>query len=342
VSDAKQATDKESGLVVDEGEESLNEKVQEEQLLGKQEPKIPTSSTFNIDDAKITDKSLIAKYDKEFDYNFFMPDREEETYDTEELLQQNYLKSSEKIGGQIYAIAVGVYPDDPTMKVDNERYNPESIFRVHGRIADGRHRHLEAIQEGKHWKTDYYVCKNFEDFMQLRAHMDSKKKQTKDEMRNRFTQIAEYKFKELGIPREKICAVLIKEYCPPHAPTSIRYWLPDEYKESSFAERRIGKTKDITETKAGKMVAQKVEKKAQRQLSKKDKKIEELNQKINADIIEISTLQDTTKIFEDKVKEYDDLKPFLEEKHQTQIEGTNIKVLVELNIQNKNVKVTRI
>jgi len=337
MSDPEQMTDMNT-----KKEEAENEKVQKEQLLGKQEPEIPTATTFNIQDAKITDKSLIAKYDKEFDYNFFMPDQEEETFDTEELTEQNYLKSSEKIGGQIYAIAVVVCPADPTMKQESQTYNPESIFRIHGRIADGRHRYLETKSEGKQWKTDYYVCKTFEDFMQLRAHMDSKKKQTKDEMRNRFTQIAEYKFKVLGIPREKICALLIEEYCPPHAQSSIRYWLPDEYKDSSFADRRLGKTKDITETKAGKIVAEKVEKKSKRQLSKKDKKIEELHQKINADIIEISTLQDTTKIFEEKVKEYDDLKPFLAEKHQTTIEGTDIKVLVELDTKNKNVKVTKI
>jgi len=190
-------------------EQKDNLKIYEEGLIGKTEPTEPTQKEFNIKQSKITDKTLIAKYNKEFDFNFFIPTKEEDTFDVDELMDRNYAKSAEKIGGQIYPIAIAVCPEDPTMQEGQPLYNPESQFRIHGRISDGRHRYLEVKPDGKTWDTDYYYCRNFDDFMQLRANMDSKKKHNANEMTNRFQQLAEYKYKVLGVPREKICTLFV-------------------------------------------------------------------------------------------------------------------------------------
>jgi len=338
MSETKSAIDEESGLIFDDGIKPESEPEQKEAI---QEPE-PTSISFNINNSRITDQYLIDRFNREFNNKFFIPKQEEETYDLEELAEKNYVKSAKRIGGQIFPIAIAVCSDDPTMKTGSDTFNPESIFRVHGRIADGRHRYIEAIDTGTIWKAEYYNVKNFEEYMQLRAHMDSKKKAHPNEMKNKFIQLCEYKHKVLGIPKEQICLLLIKEMSPPYPESSIRNWIPAEYKSPRHAQSRLGKTKDITETKEMKELIKTVEEKNTKKLSRKDKKIEKLNQELDANFKEISTLQENIKDYKAIVTKYDNLKPFLKESHQAEIEGTDIKVLVELNETNKTVKVIKI
>ena len=99
---------------------------------------------FNISSAKITNADEIKKYDEYFQTEFYIPEYEAGTYDEQELFEHNYIDSAEKIGSQLQSIAIAICDDDPTMKLGLPEYNPDSKFRIHGRIADGRHRYLEA------------------------------------------------------------------------------------------------------------------------------------------------------------------------------------------------------
>ena len=308
-------------------------------LSNSKSSEIVSETEFNITSAKITNPDEIKKYDDFFRGQFYIPDYETGTYDDAELLDANYVKSAEKIGAQIHAIAVAIYDDDPTMKdTGSPEYNPESKFRIHGRVADGRHRYMEAVSSGITWRHEYYRISSFKDFMLLRSHMDSKKQQSKLEMENKFTQISEYYHQALGIPIQDVCNTIVKDFSPPYAPSSIRLWVPYAYKDHDKASRREGTKKRLEDTTLGKKILAKVDKK----LSKKDQKIEKLNNEKNELVKENFKILEEQKVLEDSVKSYEDMAPFLTATHELVIEGTDIKVSVRIDLVDKAIIVKKL
>lgn len=299
---------------------------------------------FNFKDSKITDPEEIKKLDLHFRNEFYIPDFESnnDTFDNEELLESNYTKSAEAIGTQIQAIAIAVCEEDETMMEGQPTHNPESKFRIHGRIADGRHRYLESKAVGKDWRHEYYRVRNFEEFMLLRSHMDIKKKQKGNEMINKFQQICEFYHQVKGIPKAEVSAMVVKNYSPPYPKSSLRSWILPEYKDQEMVKRREGKGLKIEDTKKGKEVAEKIQKKADKKLSKKDKTIDQLRKDHSGAVAEANELREQTKVLEESVKEYDDIKPFLTTKQDVLVEGTEEKVSVEIDLKSKSFIVKKV
>jgi hypothetical protein len=325
--------------------ETKSDQVEGQSIPNRENSSVKVSSIqFNLKDSKIDNVDDIKKYDSFFRSEFYIPDFESsgDTFDNEELMESNYTKSAEAIGTQIHAIAVAICDEDPVMQEGQPEYNPESKFRIHGRIADGRHRYLESKNAGKEWRHEYYRVRNFEEFMLLRSHMDVKKKQSGQEMINKFEQICEYHHETLGIPKPEVCAIVVEKYNPPYAKSSLRHWIKSEYKDDKMAKRREGKGLKPEETKEGKKIADKLQKKADKKLSKKDSKIDELNKTISGNTEEITLLKENQKVLEDSVKEYNDIQPFLTTSQEVTIQGTQDKVVVEIDLKNRNFIVKKV
>ena len=240
----------------------------------------------DIKSALITDQELILRYDEEFKDTFFIPDSENKTYDDENLTNAIYVESSKKIGGQFVPISIAICDDD---KFKTE----ESGFRIHGRIIDGRHRYLQAKAKGQSWEKNYYMVKNFDEYMLLRSHFDSKKKENPKEQIQKFKELADYKFKELGIPKQDIGKMIVDEYSPsPYSAGAIRNWLPDEYKDQTQAEKRKGKKKKIEETKKGKEIVAQLESEKDKQILEKDKQFNELKSTYQKEHVELENWRD--------------------------------------------------
>jgi len=306
-----------------------------------------TTQKTALDSIRITDPELIKKIQQEIPEPF-IPKFEQGTFDEEILDEGRYVNSAEEIGGQYQSVAVAYCPEDPILKKTlkngkpNPDYDPESVFRVNGRIMDGRHRWLNSKAKGVAWKIDYFHVKDYTHYMSLRKHLDQKKKPNKAENDNFFEQYCKYVFEKEGVPIEDVGVLVVERFKNTMPAPTIRPHIPKQFKNQKMQALREGMKKDIEQTKLGKEVVKKLEKKTTKELSKKDKTIEKLHTQIDDDIKKIMELETQIKVRDEIVNEYDDLKPFLSTVHKTKVDGANIEVEVSLNIITKEVKVKKV
>jgi hypothetical protein len=283
----------------------------------------------SINTSRIEDDDLVQRYNQEFQGNYFIPESENKTFDDENLMNRTYVESSKKIGGQIIPIAVAVCDDDKYK--DSE----ESSFRIHGRIIDGRHRYIQSKAQGIDWKVSYFRVSSFEEYMILRSHFDSKKKENPEEQRVKFLELAEYMFAEKGVPKQDIGKMIVEQYSPtPYSSTAIRNWLPDEYKDQEQAEKRKGKTKPIEETKKGKEIAKKLD-------SVDKKKIKELQTLYDDSLRQNTELKESYDQEHNELSTWREREPFLLSEPIVTIEGTEnemVKISIDLNTKSFTVK----
>ena len=283
----------------------------------------------SINTSRIEDDDLVQRYNQEFQGNYFIPESENKTFDDENLMNRTYVESSKKIGGQIIPIAVAVCDDDKYK--DSE----ESSFRIHGRIIDGRHRYIQSKAQGIDWKVSYFRVASFEEYMILRSHFDSKKKENPEEQRVKFLELAEYMFAEKGVPKQDIGKMIVEQYSPtPYSSTAIRNWLPDEYKDQEQAEKRKGKTKPIEETKKGKEIAKKLD-------SVDKKKIKELQTLYDDSLRQNTELKESYDQEHNELSTWREREPFLLSEPIVTIEGTEnemVKISIDLNTKSFTVK----
>ncbi|GEM_PF-6486976 len=305
-----------------------------------------TSQKTALNSIKIVDAELIKKIDAEM-VELFISKEEQETLDDDVIEEGRLIKSAEEIGGQYIPIAVAYCPTDPTMQKkldgkDNPNYNPESYYRVHGRIIDGRHRYLNAKGSGTKWDITYFNIKDFDHYAKLRKHLDQKKTPNKKENEVFFEQVCKHKFEVLGIPIEDICKLVVDEYANTMSKPAIRSYIPSQYKDSKMAAIRQGATKELEETVAGKKIAEKLKKKTGKELSKKDKEIEKLHTEETENLNKIIDLETLIKGRDEIVKEYNDLQPFLSAVHTVKVEGADMQVEVKMDLTKKEIIVKQI
>ena len=306
-----------------------------------------TTPKTALDSIKIIDPELIKKIESESIEPYISKD-EEGTMDEEVLEQSRYTKSAEQIGGQYIPIAVAYCPKDDTMikKLDdgndNPDYNPESQFRVHGRIIDGRHRYMDAKSNGLKWAITYYNISDYPHYAKLRKHLDQKKSPSKRENEVFFAQVCKYKFEKEGVPIEDVCKMVVDEYKNTMSEPAIRSYIPSHFKDSKMAALRQGAKKDLEETVQGKKIAEKLKKKTGKELSKKDKEIEKLNTEQSEHLNKIIELESQMKIQDVTVKEFHDLEPFLNATHTAKVQGADMQVEVTLDLTKKDVVVKKI
>lgn len=283
----------------------------------------------SINTSRIVDSDLIEQYNQEFQGNFFIPESENKTFDDENLMNKTYVESAKKIGGQIVPISVAVCDHDKFKESE------ESSFRIHGRIIDGRHRYVQSKAQGIDWSVNYYTVESFEEYMVLRSHFDSKKKENPREQQVKFMELCEYMFKEQGIPKQDIGKLIVEQYSPtPYSSSAIRNWLPDEFKDQEQAEKRKGKTKPIEETKKGKEIVKKID-------SADKKKIKELQTLFDDSLRQNTELKESYDQVNGELQTWREREPFLLNEQVVQIEGTEnemVKVSIDLNTKTFSVK----
>lgn len=181
--------------------------------------------SFDAETLLIKDSNRIENYKSQFK-NFFIPKSEDYTFDQENLDNKLYIKSAEKIGYHL-PIEVAICEEDP-------QKNDESDFRVHLRIIDGRHRWKQALDQQIEWPVKFYEIKDYNQFMTLRGHFDSKKQTNVNEKITYFRHLAQYYNETLGIPKPQVCAHIVKDYSPsPFPDWTVRRYLDNEYKDQS-------------------------------------------------------------------------------------------------------------
>lgn len=312
-----------------------------------QETTTETSQKTALDSIQIEDEETLNKIKAEM-IEPYIPKDEQGTMDDDLLDNNRYTKSAEEIGGQYIPIAVAYCPKDPTMlkKLDDGNTNPdydsESPFRVHGRIIDGRHRYLDAKSKGSEWAITYYKIKDYNHYGQLRKHIDQKKSVNKKENEVFFAQVCKYVFEKEGVPLEDVCKIVVNRYKNTMSESAVRSYIPSMFKDSKMAALRQGAKKDLEETVAGKKIVEKLKKKTGKELSKKDKQIETLHTEQSEHLNKIIELEDQMKLRDVEVKEYHDLRPYLEATHTAKVEGADFEVEVRLDLTKKEVNVKKI
>jgi len=306
-----------------------------------------TQTPTALETLKITDEETIKKINAEVIEPYISHD-EEGTMDDDVLDQSRYTKSAEEIGGQYIPIAMAYCPNDITlMKTlddgnDNPDYNPHSPFRVHGRIIDGRHRYMDAKSRGLNWELAYYRVKDFPHYAQLRKHLDQKKAPNKKENEVFFGNVCKYTFEKEGVPLEDVCKIVVDRFKNTMSEPAIRSYIPSEFKDSRMASIRQGMKKDLEDTVMGKKIADKLNKKSGKELSKKDKEIERLQTEQTDNLNKIIELEDLNKTKDRVIDEYIDLKPFLNAVHKIKVDGADIEVQVQLDLARKTIIVRKV
>lgn len=178
---------------------------------------------------KIEDKTTIEGLDKEALY--IPPSEKSETMDNK-LLEKNYLKNSKDEVGYQYPIKVAVSFED--LYKDSQT----SEKRVHMRPLDGRHRYLQD----PNWPREYYECESLDEFYQRRFNLDIKKKSNPNEWKKALKDYGNHLYDVEKVPLEKIGSTLCKRLTGVHKTQILRH-VPPEWKDTTKANNRTGKTK---------------------------------------------------------------------------------------------------
>lgn len=200
----------------------------------------------------IRESKLIKKYDNEFKYNFYAHESENSWIDTDLVLGHYYSNSKKVLGIALSPIYVAVNDDDD--HVD------DPLFRVHGRILDGRQRYADSRIQKERWPVVYVYVKDYEDYIFLWSSMGSKKnheivaEQTKTIIRSYCNIVWFKKPKEIndinGVPRKENVSKYVCEMLKLHwGKTTIRRHISSEFKnqiKNTFAAKEDVEPKKLS------------------------------------------------------------------------------------------------
>jgi len=193
---------------------------------------------------------------------YIAPNETEETYDQEIISGTGHdLKLSSESVGQLRAIEVAIWFDDPNKKSQN------STLRIHRRIINGRHRY----KADPSWRREYYDFSGFAkddnlvapaiEYNLAKGHFDMQKKATKGERVVWTRNMCELGMKS-GQPKDDCCNWVVKLAKDQGISNkeSITEACDDQFKNMEMANRKLGKTfeslgKDTKEIKKLKKVA---------------------------------------------------------------------------------------
>ena len=194
---------------------------------------------FEAKYVKITDQKRIEEYNK---LELYIPPHETlATYDSKLLKDDSYKKSKSQVG-ELRAIEVAVWENDPDKNSD------VSHARIHLRIINGRHRYTQDPK----WERVYYDFAPIEQtathptlaYLQARQHFDLQKEQTQDEKRMLLEETGEAILHTTTIPMKKICAKLVELFVPQGlmGESTIIHLCPSKYKDELRAQSKKGHT----------------------------------------------------------------------------------------------------
>src|SRR3989304_59734 len=194
---------------------------------------------FEAKYVKITDQKRIEEHNK---LELYIPPHETlATYDSKLLKDDSYKKSKSQVG-ELRAIEVAVWENDPDKNSD------VSHERIHLRIINGRHRYTQDPK----WERVYYDFAPIEQtgthptlaYLQARQHFDLQKEQTPDEKRMLIEETGEAILKTTTIPMSQICNELVKLFVPQGlmGESTIIHLCPSKYKDTLQGKKKKGHT----------------------------------------------------------------------------------------------------
>ena len=247
-----------------------------------QHMKVAKHDDYLFDDRIITSKSRIKSYEKEFNYNYYIPPKELQSVEHTLNKSLAYTKSAEKIGKQLEEIFIAVYDNDP------HKNSKSSIERVHGRIISGRHRYKQSKLSGIRWRVAYLEINSFEEFIYSWLHFGSKKTNAESDLKSKVEQLCDSMFASGNYPDiRKVGASAVKLLSADGLYSrSVLY----RYVPRNYINQTISETNRITRTKVKKK-------------SKKDKQIDILEANLEATQKELFSLQDKYKELQQRNKE---------------------------------------
>lgn len=233
----------------------------------------------------ITDPVLIKKYDEEFNYRFYTPEVEATWLDTELIIQHRYTKSKKFLGYELQPIYVAINDEDDNVD--------DPLLRIHGKVIDGRQRYADSKVLNQRWSVVYVFVKDYEDYVHLWSSMGSKKspeivaEQTGAIIRSYCNLVWKKKPREIfdrdGIPK--------KENVSQHVCDKLSlYWSETTIRKNILPEFKIP-------FKNTSVARKEVEAK---KLSKKDKKIIQLDNQVQELLIRNSNLELSAKTGDEK------------------------------------------
>ena len=272
----------------------------------------------NIQQLFIKSKDTISKYNKKYNYDFWIPPFEfEEGIDWDLVEDANYTESSKQVG-QIYEIIIAINESDPLKNDTN------SIYRIHLRPVDGRTRYFDSLKKNIKWMIKYIRVKDFPEFIFIWSHFNSKKGGNYLDEKNKFAQLCKYMYDVLGIPRNEIARNVIEAYGHNH-PFSTRklYRLipSDLFKNYQISESQKGSDSEIEEKK----------------VTKKQGIIDGLKKELDDKFRTIIELEEEKKLLEIQLKNWEDLKPFITTPQKVTL-PSGVKVTVHFDLKGKTIK----
>jgi hypothetical protein len=182
----------------------------------------------------ITNHQLITKYNNEFKYKFFTPKSQYAWLDLD-VINKHKLTKLRKIHGKAYnPILVAVNSNDPYMN--------HPLFRIHGRVINGRQRYEDSRNADQRWPVEYIQVTDFKEFVEWWSSMGEIKSQEtisqqRTDMIKSFCDII-WKEKPEAIcdtkglaQKELVCSYVVKKLEDYYHPATIRKYVPQEYKE---------------------------------------------------------------------------------------------------------------
>jgi len=212
-----------------------------------------------LEKIKAEEEEAIKKGD---DALYIAPNETDETYDQEMVSHTGHdLKKSSEEVGQLRAIEVSIWFDDPNKKSTN------STLRIHRRIINGRHRY----RADQSWRREYYDFSGFAtqddllapaiEYNLAKGHFDMQKKATKGERTVWTKNMCELGMKN-GVPKSDCCnwVVQLANKQGISNENSIREVCDEQFKNKEMSKRKLDKTfeskgKDTKEIKKLKKVA---------------------------------------------------------------------------------------
>lgn len=190
---------------------------------------------FDLKERIITDQRLIDKYDRETNYNFYIPPHELTSLDYNKIKNHDFTKARDNLGKELSPIYIAINEEDEF------RDSKNSPVRIHKRVWQGKHRYKDTESLNQRWSYVYVYFRSFEEFIKTRPYESEVKdvdvlgnsiraKQTSDDIKS----MAEKLWKVDGvIPKSSICSKLygIIGSGNPYSNMTIRRHCPQEYKD---------------------------------------------------------------------------------------------------------------
>lgn len=197
---------------------------------------------FDFKSRIITDPKLIVKYDKESDYQYYIPLAEKASLDQNAINSHAFTNASKELGIEYQPLLIAVNEDDEF------KDTKDSPFRIHLRVWQGKHRYLDSISLKQRWHVKYVKFDSFEEFIKTRPLLEERKdtdilgnnvrsRQIQDDVISTANKL----WVVDGItPKSTICMKLIEilGHGKPYSESTIRRYCPQEFKDERRSKNR--------------------------------------------------------------------------------------------------------